>query len=76
MTYKTEDEMIEGGDMLNLEAVSQSLEFLANSADEVAAVLKCASPQDQDKLEAEIRTMRHALRRLIREVDGDRFRRD
>ena len=68
MTYKTEDEMIPTEAVLDLEAVSQSLQFLANSATEVARVLSCASPQDRDRLRVEVKTLRRSLRQLDRET--------
>lgn len=69
--------MIDGNDddVLRLEALSQSLGFVANCADEVAAALKTASPDDRRRLDREILVLRHAVRRLTKEVrletDGD-----
>jgi len=54
--------------VLRLEALSQSLGFVANSMDEVSVLLKGTSPEERVRLKGEIETLRRAVARLDRET--------
>lgn len=58
----------EGRDVLRLEALSQSLRFVANSAAEVTEVLRRTGPRDLGRVRAEMDTLRRAVRQLAIEV--------
>jgi hypothetical protein len=53
-----------GQDVLRLEALSQSLAFVAHSAEEVTELLRQTGPQDRSRVRSEMETLRRAVRQL------------